>query len=615
MPKGRGQHTSLGQRRWAFPFSLLVVWAATLVLVLPTIHAHLDNPNMVIYGNGDEGGQMDLIWSYYSGEHRDSFQWDFDYGLEMVYLAGAAKLLLAPWMTVTPVTFVVLLRWIHFLSWLAALGLFWRLVGRHAGRGWPQQIGVLLLAVRPAWAYLANNWKPEPLVLVLLLLGLDAVLRYVEQPSRVRLAVASLCAAAAFTVKYFGLMLLPAIAAALYRDRRRRADAKSAAVPLRRASWMIYALGGTALLGFIAAALLGYVRKSTGMTWAAQYGFWRTLHLIPVLMKAWLLGWGLIAASGAMALLRRQAAWRRRIDALNSALCAAAAGFAAWMLITGAGWLLHPRQFIIAYSQLVPIALHSHAEPLHGGWVSAWLQHVGRIMRQGVGAGLCAAAVIALVAAFLAHRRGIRADSLVRNKQAVLLWFCAGFALLIASMVRCEPHHLLPLVSALVLLILLEVRTMARLPAGRRVLLPLLGVLIALEIAANARLLIETRLQAARYRDDVVYDVQSWWEQHMPREAVILADHYVYAYIPPGYPHLTVLQDYNLNPKMLRDTAENIQPQFLYINEGHETPVPPVSELLPAYQAEVVKIFDSQDRRFRRKPADRFVIYRLTRRG
>ena len=99
---------------------LLLVWAAAMLLVMPTINRHVDDPNMIVYVNNDEGGLMDLIWWYYSGEQRASMYYDFDYGLEMVYLAGLARLVPPQVVEFTPGRLALIFRWLHFASWLGA---------------------------------------------------------------------------------------------------------------------------------------------------------------------------------------------------------------------------------------------------------------------------------------------------------------------------------------------------------------------------------------------------------------------------------------------------------------------------------------------------------------
>ena len=70
---------------------LVAVCAGVLLLAAPAMNYNIGDPNMIVYFNADEGGLMDEVWWYYSGAKLPSFQWDFDYGLEMKYLADIAR--------------------------------------------------------------------------------------------------------------------------------------------------------------------------------------------------------------------------------------------------------------------------------------------------------------------------------------------------------------------------------------------------------------------------------------------------------------------------------------------------------------------------------------------
>ncbi len=195
---------------------LFLVLILSLFLVLPTIHNHINDPNAIVYFNHDEGYQMDLIWSYYRGEIRPSYAGNVDYGLEMVYITDLCRLFFSRFIDFTPGLFVVIMRWLHLMGWLFALVVFWRMVGRHFNRGWQRSASTLLLSVHPAFAYFSNNNKPDFLVLLFMIIGLDYSLRLVERPSKKALLISVASAAIAVIIKFAGVFLLPAIVAALY---------------------------------------------------------------------------------------------------------------------------------------------------------------------------------------------------------------------------------------------------------------------------------------------------------------------------------------------------------------------------------------------------------------
>jgi len=605
------------------PWLLLAIWSLTVASVLPTITAHVDDPNMLIYANPDEGGQMDLIWSYYSGERRPSFQWDFDYGVEMAYVADIARLVLAPLMDVTPGLLILILRWIHLAAWLAALGVFWRLLGRHVGRGWPQRAGVLLLAVRPAFAYLTNNWKPEPLVLLFLLLGLDAALRLVERPSRRLVYLATACAALAFSVKYAGLFLLPAVVASILLADGVRAGARAGRrlFPVLRMSWILYGILGCALLALTASAVLLYVRRSTGTTWYAAHGLWGSLAQHPALAGAFVVGCGLIGASGLLWFLGHSrapaVAWvMERFERVNSAACLVAVLFAAFTLLATFQWVLHPQRFIMAYSQLVPSAIST--QPMmrlaEQGLLRSFLGNLaGRIQDfDPLLFLLLAVSAVGLLDTLAARKTPAQGSATARAKRLVLLAFCAPFLLAMASMMRITLHHLLPCVAAALVLILWKCSEMASCGRGRpRAVLAAIAMALAVDFAVNAGVVARERLAAARYRDDVIYELADWWRSTVPPQAKIVADYYTNVYILPGYPHISVVPSYVMEGERVRELVRRERPEFLYYNAGSETPIPPLAELLPGEQLSLVKVFDSAGRRYQRRLGDKFLIYRV----
>ena len=158
---------------------LIIICASVVAITVPAIGNNIDNPNLIVYFNADEGYLMDLIWSYYSGEIRDSFQLGLDYGLGMIYLSDLSRMVLSKFIEFTPGTFVSILRWIYMLSWIGSLIALWHLVGNHFGKGWMQICAVFLLAVRPAYDYVTNSLKPEPLVLLFMIVGLNYTLKII----------------------------------------------------------------------------------------------------------------------------------------------------------------------------------------------------------------------------------------------------------------------------------------------------------------------------------------------------------------------------------------------------------------------------------------------------
>src|SRR3989338_3512539 len=190
-------------------FALFAAALFSLGLALPTIHNNINDPNLIVYFNHDEGMQMDLAWYYYSGVKRPSLQFEADYGLELFYLAALARMALSRFINFEPVTLILILRWIHLIAWILSFIMLARLVTRHFNAKWMAAVAVGLLAVRPGFASLCDNTKPEPLILLLTLAGMDYAMRLIEPEKRRRsLLFAIFFSVAAFLVKYAGIFLL-----------------------------------------------------------------------------------------------------------------------------------------------------------------------------------------------------------------------------------------------------------------------------------------------------------------------------------------------------------------------------------------------------------------------
>ena len=582
-------------RRWPLWLACLT----SLTLALPMMTPRIADPNLIVYQNTDEGGMMDLMWSYYSGERRDSFQWDVDYGLEMVWLAGLARVVLSPRMTVTPVTLVVILRWLHLAAWLGALGALWRLVGRHVVRGWPQGIAVALLAVRPAFVHLTTRWQPEPVVLLLLLLGLDAALRHVEQPAWRHIVVAVACASLAFLVKYAGLFLLPAVVASMVLAARRTPDGPGS-VPRVRGAWLVYALVGAVLVGFTLTALMHYVRHATGRTWVQEYGLSGSLVMNRAAMAVCAAGAGLVSLALLGWLLNRVRELRLW-HTVNSALMVTAVLFAGSTLLFGSWWLIHPQRLLSVYSQMAPAAL--------SGREALVARLVGRA--QAFDPLILLLAAVLAVFAMTQRRGSVTAETIVRDKRIVLLWFVVPFLAVMVSPIRIERHHMLPFVVAAVVWILSHVRSL------RSVRLLAAAVLL-LDVSLNAAIVVKERRYQARQGDDIAFALAGWWEEHIPRNATVVADHYRRVYVPSDYPQVKVFRGYERLEswiEQLRSTVRSYQPDYVYYNAAPVAgvSVPPIEALLPGLRVERVQEFNSDGRGYQRMEGDRFLIYRILR--
>ncbi len=142
------------------------------------------------------------------------------------------------------------------------------------------------------------------------------------------------------------------------------------------------------------------------------------------------------------------------------------------------------------------------------------------------------------------------------------------------------------------------------------------AALLALDIAWNGSRLVQLRLHEANRSGDIAFEAAAWWRIQQARHPVIVADHYRRVYLPSDYPNVHVFKGYERLEEwvaQLRSSVQAYQPDYLYYNAGPVAgaAVPPIEVLLPGYDVELVKRFDSAGRRYQRMAGDRLLVYRI----
>lgn len=607
---------------------LVLIFACifTLSLALPTIANNVDDPNMIVYFNNDEGGQMDIIWLYYSGEKRPSFQWDFDYGLLMLYLADFSRLFLSYFVHLTPGMFVLILRWIYLLAWIASFFALWRFVGYHFGNSWQAVLAVILLLVRPAFAYFSNNLKPEPLVVLIMIVGLDYTLRIIDNPfKRANLLIAIFCAAAAFLVKYAGGFLLIAIIAAMYFAKYfQKRNYNRIIFSELRISWIFPSLIGLALIALPLIFIFFYVRKSTGFTWYYQYGFWGSLEQNRLMLYICVSGIFLILLSAIILLLSktRKAPLRNIISCineLNSLFIIVFSIFGIYILLLGFRWIINPMHFINIYAPFGPVILNSGISSViadKGLAVSLLQNLIVRIIAFDP-------LILFLFVFYLAveiHQRykNFRHNPLQLHKRFALLIFIIFGFLVIFSPLRMAQHHMLPFFIAISILILQGFSMFNKNYNGDRAFKVIVNIFLALlliiDLTVNAFKTIKSRRYQFRQREDVAYEIADWWSKNIPADTRVLSDHYTRVYIPASHKEIKTL-DWNEESRSLRlrQYIEEYRPKLVYYNIGKnssdEESLLPIEQIIPDKKTKLVKSFESSSGYYQCKRGAKFVIY------
>jgi len=618
---------------WKDILSYVVLAAACvycLSIGLPTINNNINESNLIRYFNNDEGCHMDLMWFYYSGQKLPTLRWDYDYGLELLYLSDLSRLILSRFIHFEPATFVLIFRWIHLISWILALIALWYFVGRHFGKGWQQALAVLLLAARPAFAYVLTNMKPEPLVLLFMILGLHYTLLIVERPVLKNIALACLFAALAFLTKFSGIFLLPGIVSAIYiSEVRRQNDPASAvgckAMPVFKAAWAFPSLVGIALLGALLSAILFYVRKSTGSTWCAEFGFWGSITNNKYLLALFACGASLVILSVLIKALEAYGPaavkrFTRFINTANSYALIVSSIFFIMILILGFRWVITPQYFINTYSQIFCSASNASVGLVEAeGIVRTFVRNLTDQFR-ALDPMICVLFLSYVIIEISAARRNAKAASLVFFKRMALLSFLAIPLLYSFSMLRMAQHHMLPFFVVMSVLGIQGLDMMISSGfSGRRTLKKTVVLFAAMlflaDIGVNAFESLKMRIYEFHQKDDVVFDIARWWRANYPPDTLIVSDHPSFAYLPMEYNNVKYFKSYQKDKvERLRELVYKCHPRLVYYNEWLSGPdkMPFPAEIFPGKAVRFVKIFENAGRPYQKWPGSRFVVYEVS---
>jgi|GEM_PF-1410716 len=611
---------------------LAFIILATLALAVPTIKNNADDPNMLVYMNADEGWQMDNAWYYYSGEKRPSFRIETDYGLVLVYITKFCKVFLSKFIDFTPGLLAVILRWFFLLSWVAALIALWNLVGYHFQKGWQQALSVSLLAVRPTFSYLCGNLKPDALMLFFMIVGLDYALRIIDKPSRKNILIALSFAALTMIVKYEGPFLLPPVIAALYFSKRlgneflfKDPSVWDGIFKKYRCAFAIPLIIGAVLIGLVLACVKFYVRQSTGMTWADEFGVIETIRQNRFMILALGAGFFAMIFGAALYFLRKvkndnAAKVMSFLDEISSYALVTGFLFVLLTTIVGIKWVKNPEFFLLMIVPLGTASLGMGAIESLGkaNFFSLYIQNL--IHKITAFDGIVLALLIAYIAAEVYARRHLIPRTELFYKRMVLLVFLALPLAVMFSILWMAHHHMLPFYAVAVILAVQGIDMVRTYMYEKKFIYKIVfwGMLLLVFVCifSNALTTIKSRLYQFRQKEDAAYQVRLFFRGHIPRNAVIVSAPHHFVYIPPEYKNVKVFDGFIKNDfsKFAGFIVEN-RPDYIYYDQGgsamNKLPFGDIKEVLPDVKLEKAAEFGAEGRYYRRLPDDRFVIYRV----
>jgi len=605
-------------------FFLISICAISFALVIPTIFNNIQDPNLIVYFNGDEGYLMDLIWSYYSGEIRASYHGSIDYGLEMVYLSDLAKLL-SPWIHFSPGRFVLILRWIHLLALIGSLITLWFLVGRYFKKGWSQIACVSLLGVNSAFAYFVNNLKPDFLVLFFILLSFIFLFRFLEKPSYGIFILSIAFAALGMIIKFSGVFLLPVFVVAIYLSRKNPQGRELFPIRKRAGSYLAGLCTLFAFTPFL--PIYFYVRKVTGLTYYQEFGLWQSVLKFKVLFFIWIL-LALLALFFLMPFFlskEKQVFFvklKYGLQEFNSHLWIIISLFFCCFFLLGIRWLWIPKHFIEAYSFFVLNFLGGTQPQTFSNFYN-----LSQTVLKGTLQRFISIDIFIFIPLFIyfwlevcAYFKHSGSDQKRFFKRLILLVFLIPFFLLMLTPGRMTSYHLLPFFVVIFILIqegmylikFVYSQSRALVITLQRIMVGCLSIAFILHGITT----IQSRIRQFHQKEDMVFEFMDWWEKNIPLDAKIVADYYQRVYIPDKYKNIKTFRGYLEDKERLAQLYQLVhdeRPRYVYYNRGAcgTEPLPPLEKIMPRQKMQLVKTFDSAHYRYQRAKGDQFVIYQL----
>jgi len=598
------------------------------------MNCDISDPNMIVFFNADEGYRMDVIWSYFSGEIRDSYQGGYEYGLMMIYLSDLSRMVLSHFMDFEPGTFVLILRWLHLIFWVGSLIWLWRLTSYHFGKGWQSLLCVFILITRPAFPYFMDSLKPDAIVLFFMILGLDYTLRLVNKPSKIYLLIAIACAALALLIKFSGIFLLPTIILSMFLAEKNKKSEYQIFPQIKRA-WCLYLVVAVVLIFLPLSSVLFYVRTSTGLTMYKQFGLLGSLLQNKLVLFLVLAGICCVFLSALIWYFNKNYKQTRImsiVNRMNSYAFVVAGIFLGLILLFGFRWITSPRYFLVTYSQIaplvVPYAFGSNLNTVSesGLFSKFFFNFIDKI--RDFDPILIVLFVFYVVVELWLIRKKIRYDELKLLKRLILVSFILPFLIFIfISMTRAEQVHMLPFIAAMLILILQGISMFYNIfKEGKwvkKIFLAIVFILIVCDVSFNGNTVKSQIVNKYHQHEHIVYEIAKWWKQNIPKEEIIIADHPTRVYVPLGYKSIKILRTPEaLISKVgaieeLRQMVDKYNPKYIYFNEGirgwptDNESWPPIDEMLPDKKVKLVKTFESTGRHYQRAPDDKFVIYQV----
>ena len=585
-------------KKHALLLVLILTSLASVAVELPIIHRNIDDADMIAYFNHDEAFLMDLAWYYYSGHKRKSFQYESDYGVELLYLSLLSKYFFSHFLTITPNTLVLLLRWLHFIFWILSLFALYRLLNRHFESTWICVFPLLLLSTRVSFPYLSQNLKPEPIVLFFMISGLNYALQYVESASYKELLKACCCAAAAFSIKLAGIFLLPILIVGMCLNERKPYISEKAQ---RFLAPLFPTFSGMALLTIPLVVIVYYVRQTSGLTWLEEFGWFSSLtrnKLIPVSIG---LGCLLLFFSIYLTYQPKDISMRKFSGMLQYFLSRATILFTIFFAFTitfSSVFLVHSEHLL---SIIATFSLEALTQP------KTTNDHAMMIYQKILDFNpiLLFLFILVLILELRFWKKNNWQVTLLLKKRLMLhLFVLCGLAVIFLP-IRFAHHHQLPFLVAASLLFVNPVHVM-------RPTKWITGCLIIVIVQGSYQsVTLFSRIY--HWHEDVMFDVAPWLKLSFPAHTRILADHPTRVYLPPQFMHAKSFVYQTSYFEQLKQALKEFNPKIIYLNVSEEDKPQLLSTMasLKTMKFKLIKQFTQIHKKYKRYPNSEYSIYEV----
>jgi hypothetical protein len=649
------------------PLALCGLWTGFGV---PTVFYNLNDPRMIAYFSHDDIYMLDTIWFLYSGQFNpETVQGLRDYGLLFQYLIDLFRLVVEPVTEVTPGMLWGTVRSIYLISSLLTILALWRLASRHFESRVVPIVGVLGLALCPSFVWHMDFCKPEPVLMLLMVVGLDQILTIVETGQLKNVAIASACAVAGFVIKGFGVFLVPVIVAAVVLHWWGRKDRFNPTTwepnwDLCRKLTPILGLAiGTGLLVVTWWVVFVRVRSISGMTLAAEYGLPQGLlamtsagrPIVPLILGIGILTaaiWWILSGG-----LPRRFVASSRVGIFGGQIFSASVlvmfFLSGLFFVLGFRWILDPADLVSKFSEASGgNSLFAQAHPLSEpfDYLQAVFLNAGEFIYTASGLRI----LLNWYGNPDVDEVQIASDVFTPFGLILLIWYCfmgwhnwryrwnhgelailknlalgmfftvaTLYFVLTSSYSTRHMHHLMLLVPAGFLLIGQIPSFIRATGRNRKIAKFVFVILLGITFILNGQMALRWRINKLQQSDgsgDLVWGVKDWWLANVPPETPIVADLPWKSYLPPQFQKVSYFDsrglqgdDYSRVISSLDEKVRVRNPRFIAYNAGSRGGValPPADVLLPELDLRLKASFEGTYYTRLRYTGDRFVVYEV----